>query len=256
MRFLRTHMKLAVCLAGFFIASISFAEESVEVVAAEGGVTVGDTLGKSTKPVQTKSILPGQNILTTGPSARAVVRVGDSGYIVVGKNSQVEINKSKNDAGFFRQISGIVYYAFNSLKGKQRRIEVKTSTATIGIRGTRFLVTDIPERNEIGMRKGLVNVASPEGEFELHKKAEQDEFEAYKQEAEVAIATKMREFEEYKANTQQEFIEYKSEFGLEANRMASFDGKKVLDRPLSGETKKDMESFETYAEKWIKEVRD
>lgn len=59
-----------------------------------------------------------------------------------------------------------------------------------------------------------------EGEFEIHKKAEQDEFE------------------QYKANTQKEFIEYKREFGLEANRMASFDGKRVVDSPLSGETKK------------------
>lgn len=256
MRSIRTHMRLLLCLTGCLMASVSFAEESIEVVAAEGSITVGDTLGKKTKSVQSNSILPSGNVLTTGPSARAVVRVGDGGYIVVGKNSQVEINRTKNDVGFFRQISGIVYYAFNAIKGNQRHIEVRTSTATIGIRGTRFLVTDIPERNEIGMRKGQVNVASPDGEFELHKKAEQDEFEAYKQEAEVAIATKKREFEEYKANTQQEFIEYKREFGLEANRMASFDGKRVVDRPLSGETKKDMESFESYADKWVKEVRD
>jgi len=256
MGFIRTHMRFLLGLTVLFIASVSFAEESVEVVAAEGSVTVGDSLGKKTKSVQTKSILPSGNVLTTGPSARAVVRVGDGGYVVVGNNSQVEINKTKSDAGFFRQISGMVYYAFNSIKGSQRRIEVRTSTATIGIRGTRFLVTDIPERKEIGMRKGLVNVASPDGEFELHKKAEQDEFEAYKREAEVAIATNKREFEVYKANTQQEFVEYKREFGLEANRMASFDGKRVVERPLSGETLKDMESFETYAEKWVKEVRD
>jgi hypothetical protein len=61
-------------------------------------------------------------------------------------------------------------------------------------------------------------------------------------------AKENREFEECKADTQKEFIEYKREFGLEANRMA--------DRPLGGETKKDMESLETYAEEWLKEVRD
>jgi hypothetical protein len=70
-------------------------------------------------------------------------------------------------------------------------------------------VTDIAGRNEIGMRKGLISVTSPEGEFEIHKKAEQDEFEAFKQEAEVAITKENREFEEYKADTQKEFIEYK-----------------------------------------------
>ena len=93
-------------------------------------------------------------------------------------------------------------------------------------------MTDIAGRNEIGMRKGLISVTSPEGEFEIHKKAEQDEFEAFKQEAEDAIAKEKSEFEKYKANTQKEFVEYKREFGLEANHMASFDGKRVVDRPL------------------------
>ena len=249
-------MRLVVCLIGFLMVNVSLADENVEVVSSEGSVTVSDSLGKTKKSVQTKSILPTKHILSTGATARAVIRVGEDGFIVVGKNSLVEIGKTKKDVGFFRQITGVIYYAFNSIKGSQRHIEVRTATATIGIRGTRFLVADVEGRNEIGMRKGLVSVTSPEGEFEIHKKAELDEFEAFKKAGEVEIAKKEREFEEYKAKTQQEFIEYKREFTLEADRMASFDGKRVEDRPLGGETKKDMESFETYAEKWMKEVRD
>lgn len=237
------------------MANVSFAEETIEVVSAEGSVMSGDIRGKANKSVKPKSILPNKNVVVTGPNARAVVRVGASGFIVIGKNSQVEINKSTDNAGLFRQVTGMIYYAMNSVKGK-RPIEVRTSTATIGIRGTRFLVTDISGRNEIGMRKGLVNVTSPDGEFEIHKKAEQDEFEAFKHEGEVAVAKEKREFEEYKANTQQEFIEYKREFSLGENRMATFDGKRVVDRPLSEETKKDMESFESYSERWLKDVRD
>jgi FecR protein len=174
----------------------------------------------------------------------------------VGKNSKVEIGKTKKESSFFRQITGIVYYAMNSIKGNRRPVEVRTATATIGIRGTRFIVTDVEGRNEVGMRKGLVSVTSPEGEFEIHKQAELDEFEAFKKAGEAEIAKSEREFEEYKANTQQEFIEYKREFSLGADRMASFNGKRVEDRPLSGETKQDMESIESYAEQWIKEVRD
>jgi hypothetical protein len=238
------------------MASVSYAEEAIEVVAAEGSVMVGVSLGKAKRPVQSKSILPSKNVLITGSTARAVIRVGTDGFIVIGKNSRVEINKTKDHAELFRQVTGMIYYALNSIKGKQNAIEVRTTTAVLAIRGTRFLVTDIAGRNEIGMRKGLVSVTSPQGEFEIHKKAERDEFEAFKQEAEDAIAKEKREFEEYNANTQKEFIEYKREFGLEANRMATFDGKRVVDRPLGGETKKDMESFETYAEEWLKEVRD
>lgn len=249
-------ISLLACLSGLLITINVYAEDGIEVVASEGSVTMSDSLAKTVTPVQSKSQLSTGNIISTGPTARAVVRVGSDGFVVIGKNSQIEINKTRNETGFFRQISGIVYYAINSIKGNQRRMTVKTSTATIGIRGTRFIVTDIPDRNEIGMRKGLVNVASPDGEFEIHKKAEQDEFDAYKQEAAAAIAKEQQEFEAYKVNTQKEFIEYKSEFGLEANRMASFDGKRVHDRPLSGETRNDMESLENFADAWVKEVRD
>lgn len=236
--------------------SSSHAVEKIEVVAAEGSVMAEDAAGKTTKTVQTKGVLATGNILSTGPDARAVVKVGSSGYIVLGKNSQIEINKSDSKPGFFRQIKGVVFYALNSLKRSQRSMEVRTATTTIGIRGTRFIVTDDAERNEIGMRKGLISVSSVDGEFEIHKKSQQDEFEAFKQEGDLAIDKEKREFAEYNAKTQKEFIEYKREFSLEANRMASFDGKRVVDLPLSGETKKDMETLEGYADEWLKEVRD
>jgi FecR protein len=256
MRCHHASMGYALGLMVLFMANISLADEKIEVVTSEGSVMVGDAQGKAQKSVQSKSIVPAGNVLTTGPGARAVVRVGSDGFIVVGKNSQVEIGKTKKESSFFRQITGIVYYAMNSIKGNRRPVEVRTATATIGIRGTRFIVTDVEGRNEVGMRKGLVSVTSPEGEFEIHKQAELDEFEAFKKAGEAEIAKREREFEEYKANTQQEFIEYKREFSLGADRMASFDGKRVEDRPLSGETKNDMEEIESYADQWIKEVRD
>lgn len=256
MKYFETTARFAVCLIGLFMACVSYAEETIEVVSAEGSVMTGELHGKANKPVQSKSILSNNNVVVTGPTARAVVRVGADGFIVIGKNSQVEINKSRDNAGLYRQVTGMIYYALNFVKGNQRSIEVRTPTATLGIRGTRFLVVDTTGHNEIGMRKGLISVTSPDGEFEIHKKAELDEFEAFKHEGEVAVEKEKREFEEYKANTEKEFVEFKREFSLEANRMATFDGKRVVDGPLSEETRKNMESFETYSERWLKDVHD
>lgn len=236
--------------------NLSHAIEQIEVVSADGSVIEGDAGGKTAKPVQSKEIVSSGNVLSTGADARAVVKVGSSGFIVMGKNSQIEINQADSKPGFFRQIKGVIYYALNSLKRNQRSMEVRTATTTIGIRGTRFIVTDEAERNEIGMRKGIVSVGSIDGEFEIHKKSQQDEFEAFKQEGDLAIDKAKREFADYNAKTQSDFIEYKREFSLEANRMATFDGKRVVDIPLSGETKKDMESLEGYADEWLKAVRD
>jgi hypothetical protein len=246
---------LIFCVAGTIASGSSFAAESIEVVKASGKVIIKQD-NQMEQSVGSKSILPARHTLITGPDGRAVVRVGESGYIVVEKNSTIEVGRAKDHANFFRHITGMIYYAMNALRPSQPPIEVRMTTGTIGIRGTRFLVADLPERKEIGMRKGIVSVTSENGAFEIHRKAELDEFEAFKQEARDAIAKEKREFEEYKAKSEREFIEYKREFTLGANRMVSFDGKRVDDRPLSGETQKDMETLETYGKEWIEEVRD
>jgi RNase P/RNase MRP subunit p29 len=232
------------------------AAETVEIVKSEGNLTVSDATGKNQKAAKIKDSLPSSNILSTGPDGRAVVRVGNTGYIVLEKNSTVEINTANDHAGFFRQISGMIYYAVNSINKKDRTLEVRIKTATMGIRGTRFIVTEIPDRNEVGMRKGTLSVSSAADEFEIHKKSEQDEFEALKRESEAAINEEKNQFEKYKEDTQHDFVEYKREFALGMDRMVSFNGKRVDDKPLSGETKKDMESLEGYAGKWLSEVQD
>jgi len=254
MRKITLNFNLLICLFGLVVANSGFAEETIEIVKSQGGVTVSDKPDGKQKAVTTKSSLPAANILSTGADGRAVVRVGSTGYIVLEKNSKVEI--SHGPSGFFRQLTGMVYYAVNAIKGKDRTLEVRTKTATMGIRGTRFLVADIPERNEIGMRKGTLSVESPSGEFEIHKKAEQDEFEAMKREAQAAVNKEKSDFDAYKANAEKEFVEFKREFSLGADRMVSFDGKRVDDRPLSGETKKDMETLESYATEWLNQVQD
>jgi hypothetical protein len=245
----------------FFLAALAMANgclaagNAIEIVKAEGAVATRDSSGKRERAVATKSVLPPKNILTTGPNGRAVVRMGNAGFIVLEKNSKVELGNPQDHAGFLRQISGMIYYALNTIKGEQK-LEVRTRTATIGIRGTRFLITDLPDRNEIDMRKGLVSVTSPDGDFEIHKKVEQDEFAASQQAAKDAIDQEKRKFEEYKASAEREFVEYQREFSLGANRMASFDGKRVVDSPLSAESEKDLETIEFYADEWLKRVRD
>jgi hypothetical protein len=256
MRLFSLSLALAACIVGIASPGISFASETIEVVRASGAVSVRQGDQQKDQPVTSRSVLPAKHVLVTGPDGRAVVRMGDAGYVVVEKNSRLEVDREKDHAQFLRQVTGMIYYAVNIIKGPRQPLEIHTATATIGVRGTRFLVTDLPERKEIGVRKGLVSVTSPGEDFEIHKKAQADEFEAFKREAQEAIAEEKRKFQEYKAETEREFIEYKREFGLGANRMATFDGKRVEDRPLSEEVKKDMETLEAYGKKWIAEVRD
>jgi hypothetical protein len=238
-----------VCLLGLLVAHSGFAAESVEIVKSEGGVTLSQAAVDKTKASSTQ-------VLSTGANGRAVVRVGNTGYVVLEKNSQVEISSANDHSGFFRHLTGMIYYAVHAIKGNERPVEVRTKTATIGIRGTRFIVADTDERNEIGMRKGTISVTSLKEDFEVHKKSEQDELEAMKQEAQAAMNKEKSDFGAYKESVKREFVEYKRELTLGADRMLSFDGRRVDDRPLSGATKKELESLESYAGEWINKVQD
>jgi len=256
MRYIKSGSGMVAFFIGVLTANVCMGGEAIEIVKADGNLTVSDTTGKNQKTAKIKDTLAPANILATGADGRAVVRVGNTGYIVLEKNSKVEINTANDHAGFFRQISGMIYYAVNSIKKNDRTLEVRIKTATMGIRGTRFIVTDTPDSNEVGMRKGTLSVESPAGDFEIHKKSDQDEFEAMKRESQAAIEDEKSKFEKYKTDTQHEFVEYKHEFALGMDRMVSFDGKRVDDRPLGGETKKELESLEDFAGKWLSDVQD
>jgi hypothetical protein len=244
------------CLISITIVSVSFAAgDDVLIVKSDGDVTMRDASGRQGKAVGTNAVLSPGSILATGTNGRAVVRMGHAGYIVLERNSKVDLGRTTERSWSLRQVGGMIYYALNLLKPDQR-FEVRTTNAVCGVRGTRFLIVDTPERDEIGMRKGQVSVASPDGDFEIHKKAVQDEFEAYQQEGRDALEQEKRKFDEYKAAVEKDFVEYMRKFSLGENLMASFDGKRVVVRPLSAESENDMKTVESYAEEWLEKVRD
>jgi len=246
---------LIACLIGIVTCGSSFADESIEIVRANGRVVIKQD-NQEEQPVVARSILPARHVLVTGSNGRAVVRVGEDGYMIIEENSRVEIDRENGHSNFFRHVTGMIYYAMNALRASRRPTEIRTDAALLGIRGTRFLVADLPDRKEVGVRKGLVSITSPGEDFEIHRQTQEDEFRAFKREGREAIADEKRQFSEYKATAEREFIEYKREFGLGENRMATFDGNRVVERSLSDESRKEMETLEAYGKEWLEQVRD
>ncbi|MDD5471006.1 MAG: FecR domain-containing protein [Sideroxydans sp.] len=235
---------LSICLLLLCLTTPAHAAEGMEVVKSTGHVTSGDIEGS-----------PGQYRVNTGAGGRAVVSTGATGFIVVEQNSTVEIDRS-GPVEVFRQISGMIYYAMNKIDRSMRAAEVRTKTAVIGVRGTRFMVVEQPERQEIGMRKGEVRVISPAEEFEIHRQQVTDEFAAFRKEGKDAVARERQAFKEYQARTQREFVEFKREFSLQTDRMVAFSGRRVTETALSATTRNEMAGLEQFAAEWLSKVRD
>jgi ferric-dicitrate binding protein FerR (iron transport regulator) len=238
-------------------ASPGIAQTNVpEVVRVEGSAQVRDAAGVSQGAVRVGTKLSPGGTVETGENGRVVVKLGSTGFAVLDHKSKLEVAPPKESAGLLRQITGWIYYAIRPDAKRKDPVTVRTTVATIGIRGTRFLVVDVPGRSELGMRKGLVSVESLEGAFELHRLAEKDEFEAYKQQGSAAVGKEKKEFEKFEAATKTDFAQYTREFSLGADRQAIFDGKQVREQALSAEAKREMESAEGFGAAWLETVKD
>lgn len=135
-----------------------------KITAVKGNVTIERESSKLTAKVG--DILEKKDKILTADSSKALLMFKDKTVITVGKNSEFEVesflfdsaNPPKNEAqfkfakGIFRTITGGIG------KLNKEKFVIKTKSASIGIRGTIFLVEVQPEQNllNIGVEDGAV----------------------------------------------------------------------------------------------------
>ncbi len=231
--------------------------DTLEVVRIDGNAEIRDATGKVLPAPKVGARVPAGGSLSTGDNGRVVVRLsGNSGFAVLDRKSRIETERSRDRLGWLRHVSGWIYYALGRDANRKEPVQIQTAVATLGIRGTRFIVVIIPGRSELGMRKGQVSVLSPEGEFELSREDQEAEFDAYKRQGKEAVDREKEDFRKFEESTKKEFAEFTREFTVGAGRQASFDGKRVKEQALSAETLRDMEAAEFYAGEWLDTVKD
>ena len=117
-----------------------------------GDVTVNGT------PADLKTVInPGDTVKTTGKGSEIVFVVGTQAMIVRGESEMV-IEKPPEASGFARALR-LVRGALLSVS-RQMPIEVKTGTATVGIRGTGFYVEAQPDQTYFCTCYGVTEVAA------------------------------------------------------------------------------------------------
>ena len=183
--------------------------------------------------------------ISTQANQRLALRTDDGDVIALGENSQIRIQK----ASLFNQLFGKIYYLFRSRNEGQKNANVKTVTATIGIRGTNFLVTSTAEdqRDVISLENGLLNVASPDDQpFKVHQQKPVSDFEQFQQEMEKGVEAIDQEFEDFKKQVDQEFIEYKLSVGLSAGKTLKIVGKDLYTVDLPDGQQDEIDSFKAF----------
>ena len=247
-------LTFVICALVLLQSSVLMAEQSGfrgKVLKFNGDVEVINSKGEARSVKETDEALKENDTIVTKEGARVVVQFDDGALSVLDEKSRLRVEKTS----WFSYLGGKVYFTFKKVFGEPRR--VKTRAATIGIRGTTFIISENEGQDgeTVALKEGLLDIESNGPVFEIHKKKELDEFERFKQEQQAARAEMQDEFEQYKNQTMREFVEYRRRFTLEPNRVISLTGYRVDETAMTDADRADFESFELEAEDLIKNFR-
>lgn len=145
-----------ISFSSLFLCTQSFAQK-IGVIYIKGEVLVGDK-GKKLKPAKKNMTLSTGQIIKTGESGLALLK-NDSMTIKVMKNSTMilSLGKSSNTLTVPRG-GAVLRYVKKGLAQGKVGLKVKTKTASLGVRGTTFMVYSREKSNSIlSVRKGDVD---------------------------------------------------------------------------------------------------
>lgn len=237
---------LVVLTSGYALAD----EFRGKVLKVNGEVHIIDANGDRHTVEESKFLIRQMDTIVTAEGGQAIIRFNDGAMSVLDEKSSLQVQKTN----WFSHLGGKIYFTFRKVFGEPR--QVKTKFATLGIRGTTFIVYDDDNGQGVALQEGLLDIESPGPEFEIHRKKEMDEFETFKQQAREQQQTLRNEFDDYKQQMQREFIEYKKNFTLQANHVVRFDGTRVDESVMDENVKAEFDVFEAIGGDMLEEFRE
>jgi hypothetical protein len=219
------------------------------ILKVNGDVEIINARGEARKASESRLVIREMDTIITHKGGKAVVQFTDGALSVLDEKSSLRIEK----ISWMSHLGGKIYFTFRKVFGGSRK--VKSKFATIGIRGTTFIVYGDEEGEGVALQEGELEVESPGEAYEIHKQKVVDEFEAFKQQARGRQAALQDEYADYRKQTMKEFVEYKKSFTLASNRVIRFDDNRVDETEMGEETKAEFDDFEAIAGEMLIDFR-
>jgi len=210
----------------------------------------GNIKVKSEGSIKKKKVVSGLDIkagdlIVSSVNSSAKIKLTDGSVLVLDELSTVHFNSLYSA----EQIDGKIFYSITSRDAKNS-LKVKTPFATIGIRGTTFII-NATDNASLMLKEGLIGVTSINKEFKLYRKKLEDEFNTFKAEQDKAMQKVKDEFEQYKNN---EYKGYEKpvvtkEFDLKAGNRISFNGSKVKEDAFNQDDNLAFDYFNSLVDK-------
>ena len=221
-----------------------------EVIKAEGEVHIVNANGERQAVGDTGIIVREMDTIVTAEGGSAVVKFADGALSILDENSRLQVEQTN----WLSHLGGRIYFTFKKVFGERR--QVKTRFATLGIRGTTFIVYDDDNGQGVALEEGLLDIESPGPEFEIRRQQQLDQFEAFRQEVLEQKQALQREFADYREKMEREYLEYRTSFSLRPNHVIQFDGMRVDERIIDDKIEAEFKSFEAVAGELLNEFRE
>lgn len=195
----------------------------------------GDVKIKNDKSIKKSSAKSGMEInlgdlLSTSKKSTAILKLKDNSILVLDADSMLHFVNSSS----VEQQKGKIYYKITKRDAKNS-IEVKTSFAIIGIKGTTFVVNATKD-SSVKLQEGLIGIKSIKEEFELYVKEINREFDNFVSENEA-------EFNNFVENDLG-VPRITKEFDLKDKRSVSFNKNIAIEEGFDEDDNKEFLYFE------------
>lgn len=161
------------------------------------------------------ALFAGDKVRTKGDS-NAVIHLQDGSTVMLTPRSFIIFNQQQDH--YIE--NGKVLYDVRKQGGASGLI-VATKSATIGVKGTQFMVKSTADQQSIYLKRGLISVDAKGESFKRSLASELEQFERYSQ----GITN---EFEQYKQKLEKEYIEYVQSISMSAGQAINIDNEKSL----------------------------
>lgn len=141
------------------------AESVGNVEKAKNEVSARPSAADPSRPLAAGNPVYQNEIVLTGPAARAELRLSDGASLVLGEKSEVRLDEfiyDKDGSATLNLVTGALRFISGS-KGHPGKLAIKTSVATIGVRGTDFWVGPIDGVFGVLLLNGNVEVSNAGG---------------------------------------------------------------------------------------------
>lgn len=217
---------------------------SAEVVKVKGDTEIVSKDGKSVRAAKVGDRANEGDTIRTLANGSVLLKQEGGRYSALGGNGKLTVR----EADTIEQVRGAVYYVFRKLSsgGYNASYKVQTPIATIGIRGTRFLVKTEGASGDVAVTEGIVSMtATAGGSFSIEKLPESMTFDEYLQSQEKLFrGFQTDEFMAWKKRELESFALFKQQFFVTTNQSVNVAGSKVRYQPISSDDSKLIEEMD------------